>query len=65
MATIFSVGTPTTSWPRIAISPARGRMSPMIVLSRVVLPAPFAPTIATTSPGFTCSETRRSTVSWP
>src|SRR5205823_4716040 len=34
-----------------------GRNSPAIVFSSVVLPAPLAPTSATTSPGSTCSET--------
>ena len=37
--------------PRMRISPSRGRSSPLIVRSVVVLPAPLAPISATISPG--------------
>ena len=42
-------------WKRI--DPCRGRLSPLIERSVVVLPAPFAPSSVTISPSFTVSET--------
>jgi hypothetical protein len=42
-------------WKRIV--PCRGRLSPLIDRSVVVLPAPFAPSSVTISPSFTVSET--------
>ena len=37
--------------PRMATVPVRGSRSPVRILSRVVFPAPFSPSSATTSPG--------------
>src|SRR3984957_14331043 len=42
-----------------------GRCSPAIVRSSVDLPAPFAPMISYTSPGYTASEIPESALSWP
>jgi hypothetical protein len=41
---------PTSSLPSKRIEPPNGRTSPAIALSSVVLPAPFAPRMATASP---------------
>ena len=65
MATVASGRARTIERPCSRTSPARGRTSPLTALSRVVLPAPFAPTIATISPALTCSETRRSAAMRP
>src|SRR5690606_8512812 len=46
-----------TSSPRTVTLPELGRRWPVSTLSRFVLPDPFAPTIARTSPGATESET--------
>src|SRR3984957_5277002 len=45
--------------------PSVGRCSPAIVRSSVDLPAPFAPMIAYTSPGYTASEIPESALSCP
>ncbi len=37
---------PVTSWPPTSTWPRRGRSTPLIVRSSVVLPAPFAPSTA-------------------
>src|SRR5512146_484493 len=47
------------------ISPDCARRSPVTVFKSVVFPAPFAPMIVTISPGFTWSDTRRSTLKLP
>ena len=46
-----------TGWPSTITSPAVGRSMPVIILSRVDLPLPEGPTIATNSPAFTWRET--------
>src|SRR3990167_7631270 len=46
-----------SDWPSSAISPLRGRVRPRIERSTVVLPAPLAPSSASTSPAATDSET--------
>ena len=51
--------------PSYRIEPSVGWCRPVIVRSRVDLPAPLAPMIAYTSPGYTRSETRSSARSWP
>ena len=43
-------------WPSKKISPDAGRISPEIVRSVVLLPAPLAPSSVTISPGSTRSE---------
>ena len=45
----------------VRMLPERGASSPLIVESRVVLPAPFEPTSATISPWCTSSSTSQST----
>jgi hypothetical protein len=52
---------PVTSWPAIRTSPAVGRTSPAHTLTVVDLPAPFAPSRATTAPGGTVRSTPCST----
>jgi ATPase subunit of ABC transporter with duplicated ATPase domains len=64
-ATMRSAPSRETSAPSSWTLPARARTRPLTVLSRVVLPAPLAPTMATTSPALTWSETPRSTVTAP
>jgi hypothetical protein len=49
------------SCPSNAIRPARGGVNPSTARSVVVLPAPFAPSNATTSPAATSSDTPNST----
>jgi hypothetical protein len=51
--TILSGLTQVKSVPCRVIEPLRGRRSPLIVRKRVLLPAPFDPMIATTSPWLT------------
>jgi hypothetical protein len=51
--------------PSNAISPPLGRTRPEMVESSVVLPAPLPPMSATTSPGRTCSEARRTACTLP
>ena len=53
------------SWPPISTRPASGRASEPMICSSVVFPAPLAPTIETTSPCVTSSDTPRSTSSVP
>ena len=50
---------------RPAIRPSRGRTSPLIVRSSVVLPAPLAPSTAVIVPGRAVTETPSSTVTPP
>ncbi len=45
--------------------PADGLMTPEMVLSSVVLPAPFAPTRATNSPSFTSRDRSQKTCTFP
>ncbi len=52
---------PAMSWPFIRIRPASGRCSPAMVASVVVLPAPLAPSSATTSASPTCRVRSRTT----
>src|SRR5437879_110492 len=47
------------SLPLKSTRPARGRKSPMMLLSSVVLPTPLRPMRQTTSPGFTARSTSR------
>src|SRR5512143_3088249 len=61
IATVSEVAAARMSLPWNVTSPDRARTRPVTALSSVVLPAPFAPTMVTISPGLTCSETRRST----
>src|SRR5450759_4683850 len=42
--------------PRTVIEPSSGRMAPVRILTKVLLPAPFAPIRAWTSPGRTASD---------
>src|ERR1700687_4906503 len=56
-AVIASGVRPTSGAPQNVIRPRTGFTSPEMVLSKVVLPAPFGPISATISPG----NTRRST----
>ncbi len=66
-------GDDVARWGAASRSPRRRRPSrppgrargPTMVLSSVVFPAPFAPTMVTISPWLTWSETRRSTVRAP
>jgi hypothetical protein len=48
--------TPTRDSPSKRIDPLAGGTRPKIADSVVVFPAPFGPTIVTTSPSSTCSE---------
>src|SRR5215468_1370274 len=52
---------PTSDSPRIVMLPRLGRSSPLIVASRVDLPAPFGPTTQVIPPSATVSDTPRST----
>ena len=54
--TISCGSLPSMRSPSNRISPARGRSIPEIVMSVVLLPAPFAPITATVSPGWTTRE---------
>src|SRR5207237_7104484 len=54
-------GLPAVGAPSSSIAPDVGRKRPAMHLSSVDLPAPFAPTSATISPGATESVTPRST----
>jgi hypothetical protein len=54
--TIRSTGARSIGVPFQRIAPARGRRRPEMVLSVVVLPAPFEPTRATISPSATVKE---------
>ena len=56
---------PSMRSPQNEISPDAARLSPEIVLSSVVLPAPLAPMSATTSPSSTVSDTRSSACADP
>ena len=51
LATTSWAGVPSSRAPSNQISPSRGRSRPLIVLSVVDLPAPFAPINVTISPG--------------
>ncbi len=51
------VSLPVTSWSRKLIVPARGSSIPAIARMSEDLPAPFAPTSATSSPAGTSSDT--------
>jgi hypothetical protein len=55
--TISCAGTVVMSRPWKRIDPWRGRLSPLIERSVVVLPAPFAPSSVTISPSRTTSDT--------
>src|SRR5215218_703770 len=46
-----------TSSPSSRILPSSGRWKPVIVLSRVLLPAPLSPISPSTSPSLTCRST--------
>ena len=48
---------PVTSRPASVTRPLTGRTNPATVFSNVVLPAPFGPTRATSSPSSTCNDT--------
>ncbi len=48
---------PAIEWPSNTIVPFLGRRKPLMVRSVVLLPAPFAPIIATISPRSTSSDT--------
>src|SRR3954452_1428900 len=58
-------GTASRSRPLNRILPPAGATVPEIALNRVVLPAPFGPTIATNCPSLTVSDTPRSAASPP
>src|SRR3990172_5277403 len=47
------------SWPSISIEPASGRCAPASTLMRVLLPAPFSPSKASTSPACRVKSTPR------
>ena len=53
------------SWASNTIVPAIGCNKPEIAFKVVVLPAPFAPIRATSSPLPTVSDTRLSAITWP
>ena len=53
MAAMAAGVDPVTSMPSRKTRPPDGGASPMTALSRLVLPAPLAPTRATVSPGAT------------
>ena len=53
------------SWASNTIVPAIGCNKPEIAFKVVVLPAPFAPIRATSSPLPTVSDTRLSAMTWP
>ena len=50
-------GRRVTSRPSKRTDPAQGRYTPLMQLIRLVLPAPFGPMMATSSPGATCMVT--------
>ena len=58
------VGMRTVS-PNRAIAPASGGLSPLMILTRVDLPAPFSPSRAWTSPAGMASETSRKAIVAP
>ena len=60
-----SVRRPSTGDPRKSTSPPRAGASPAMLRSSVLFPAPLAPMMVAISPGFTCSETRRSAATGP
>src|SRR4051812_14805397 len=49
-----------SSWPLMTIDPWSATSAPEMILIRVDLPAPFSPTIAWTSPGWSSRSTPRS-----
>ena len=51
--------------PFISIVPPSGRITPVSTLTSVLLPAPFAPSRACTSPGSTTSVAERSATTGP
>ena len=51
--------------PSSVTSPALGLMSPARILSSVVFPAPFGPTMASVSPGASVRSSPRSTTRGP
>ena len=63
--TISSGARRVTSRPSKRMLPDDGRISPLIVRSVVVLPAPFAPISVTISPSSTVSDTSCSAVMRP
>src|SRR6266545_7463294 len=56
---------PVSSVPASEISPLSGLRNPLMMLNRVVLPAPFGPSTPTISPGFTAMSTESSAVMPP
>ena len=60
-----SVGRDSIRWPSKLTVPRSGRTEPMIVLSVVVLPAPFDPISVTISPRPTASDTPLSARMFP
>src|SRR5262249_18197111 len=64
-AVMRQVGSPATSRPMSAIRPAVGLISPDSMLTRVVLPAPFGPITACSSPWRNEMETSRTATSAP
>lgn len=54
-----------TSWPSIAIAPASGWYTPARIFTRVDLPAPFSPTRACTSPGYSSMDPSSSACTAP
>src|SRR6266581_9173824 len=46
-----------TGWPSSTIRPASGAVRPYRTFMSVVLPAPFSPSSASTSPGYSCRST--------
>src|SRR5947209_6254571 len=50
----------TNGWPSSSRVPASGRYAPLSTFIKVLLPAPFSPIKAWTSPGATSSDTPRS-----
>src|SRR6266550_2893460 len=59
---IACAGNFVTETPSISTEPAARGTAPAIAISVVVLPAPLRPSNATASPGWTASETSRTTV---
>ena len=64
VAASSAIGWPSVGSPSIRTRPSAGRSSPFRCLTRVVLPEPFWPRIATASPGSMVNETPR-TASMP
>ena len=54
-----------TARPAKRTSPAPGARSPEMRPNRLVLPAPFGPTIPTMSPGPTASDRSSAMTTWP